>query len=114
MRAAFHLAYLIFCCVSVSGGPQMLTRLRKVKAASNVLAVCCVTLFALMTFSALSRVSCANCSRYAWAAVSSTMASSFAYSFLVCRYQASLAPVLLVRHGWSIPLNGTYLLELVH
>lgn len=57
MRAAFHLAYLIFCDVSASGGPHILTRLKKVSAASKVLAVCGVTLFALITLSALSSVS---------------------------------------------------------
>lgn len=36
---AFHFAYLIFCRVSGSAGPQMFIRLRKVAAASNVLAV---------------------------------------------------------------------------
>ena len=38
--AAFHFAYLIFCCVSWSGLPQMLTRWKKVAAASKVVAVC--------------------------------------------------------------------------
>lgn len=40
IRAAFHFAYLIFCCVSSSGAPQMLTRWKNVAAASNVVAVC--------------------------------------------------------------------------
>lgn len=108
MRAAFHLAYLIFCDVSTSGGPHMLTKLKKVRAASNVLAVCCVTLFALMTLSALSNVSWANCSTYASAAASSVIASSFAYSFLVYRERGSSVTVfrLVTRHmveRWRLP-----------
>jgi hypothetical protein len=40
IRTAFHFAYLIFDCVSASGGPQMFTSSRKVAAAWNVSAVC--------------------------------------------------------------------------
>lgn len=40
MRAAFHLAYLIFFCVSSSGVSQMLISWKNVAAASNVSAVC--------------------------------------------------------------------------
>lgn len=40
IRAAFHFAYLIFCCVSWSTGPQMLATWKNVAAASKVVAVC--------------------------------------------------------------------------
>ena len=39
IRLAFHLAYTIFCIVSLPGLPQALTRPKKVAAASNVFAV---------------------------------------------------------------------------
>lgn len=40
MRAAFHLANLIFFCVSASGVSQMLMSWKNVAAASKVSAVC--------------------------------------------------------------------------
>ena len=44
MRAAFHLANLIFCKVSASGVPHSCVRSKKVAAASNVSAVCLHTM----------------------------------------------------------------------
>ena len=78
IRTAFHFAYLIFDCVSASGGAQMLTSSRKVAAAWKVSAVCLwyvksyasleiqepyfVTLSACTALSALWNVSSPNCS----------------------------------------------------
>lgn len=83
IRTAWYLAYLILEAVSASGWPHAWPRSRKVAAAWKVSAVCLYillnwfntisetsqthidALFALTAFSALWKVSRANCSTYA-------------------------------------------------